>query len=114
MYMLVMVLDDTAHLNDVLTAWDQAGVGGVTIIESTGINRVLQRHSADIAYARFSQIFGSGRVGHNTLFTVIDSLELAEEAVKATEAVLGDLTEPDKGIIFALPVAETWGLTLKR
>lgn len=114
MYMLVMVLDNTAHLNDVLDAWDRAGVGGVTIIESTGLNRVLQRHSPDMVFAGFSQIFGSGRVGHNTLFTVIDSLELAETAVAATEAVLGDLTEPDKGIIFALPVAKTWGLTLKR
>lgn len=112
MYMLVMVLDDTAHLNDVLNAWDQAGVAGVTIIESTGLNRVLHRHNPDAAFMGFSQIFGSGRVGHNTLFTVIDSLELAETAVKATEAVLGDLTEPDKGIIFALPVAKTWGLTL--
>lgn len=110
MYMLIMVLDDTAHLNDVLNAWDKAGVGGVTVIESTGLNRVLQRHSADMAFAGFSQMFGSGRVGHNTLFTVIDSLELAETAVKATESVLGDLSEPDTGIIFALPVAKTWGL----
>ena len=114
MYMLVMVLDDTAHLNDVLNAWEKAKVGGVTIIESTGINRVLQRHNADMAFAGFSQIFGSGRVGHNTLFTVIEDLELAEAAVVATESVLGDLTEPDKGIIFALPVAKTWGLTLHK
>ncbi len=114
MYMLVMVLDDTVHLNDVLTAWEEAGVGGVTIIESTGLNRVLQRHSPDMAFVGFSQLFGSGRVGHNTLFTVIDSLDVAETAVAATEAVLGDLTQPNKGIIFALPVAKTWGLTLKR
>lgn len=114
MYMLIMVLDDSAHLNDVLNAWDSAGVSGVTIIESTGLNRVLQRHSADMAFAGFSQIFGSGRVGHNTLFTVIESLDLAETAVAATEAVLGDLTEPDTGIIFALPVAKTWGVTLTR
>ena len=114
MYMLIMVLDDTSHLNNVLNAWDQAGVGGVTIIESTGLNRVLQRHSPDMAFVGFSQMFGSGRLGHNTLFTVIDSLETAETAVAATEAVLGDLTEPDKGIIFAMPVAKTWGLTLKR
>ena len=114
MYMLIMVLDDTAHLNDVLNAWDQAGVGGVTIIESTGINRVLKRHSADMAFVGFSQMFGSGRVGHNTLFTVIDSLELAETAVAATEGVLGDLSKPDTGIIFVLPVAKTWGMALNK
>jgi hypothetical protein len=48
-------------------------------------------------------------VGHNTIFAVIDSLEIAETAVKATEAVLGDLNQPHTGIIFALPVAQTWG-----
>jgi hypothetical protein len=110
MYMLVMVLDDTARLNDVLIAWDQAGVGGVTIIESTGLNRVLQRHSPEMAFVGFSQMFGSGRVGHNTLFAVIDSLETAETAVAATEAVLGDLTQPNTGIIVALPVAKAWGV----
>jgi hypothetical protein len=66
-YMLIMVLDDVAHLNDVLQAWIQAGVRGVTILESTGLNRVLRRRSADPVYAGFSQIFGSARVGHNTL-----------------------------------------------
>ncbi len=114
MYMLMMVLDDTAHLNDVLNAWEGAGITGVTIIESTGLNRVLQRHSADMAFAGFSQMFGGGRVGHNTLFTVIEGLELAEAAVKATESVLGDLSKPDTGIIFALPVAKTWGMGLER
>lgn len=112
MYMLIMVLDDTAHLNDVLSAWEKAGVGGVTIIESTGLNRVLQRHSPDMAFAGFSQIFGSGRVGHNTLFTVIEDLEMAETAVRATESVLGDLSKPDTGILFTLPVAKTWGMNL--
>ena len=65
-----------------------------------------------MAFVCFSQIFFRCRVGHNTLFTVFVILELSEAAVSATEAVLGDLTEPDKGIIFALPVAKTWGLTL--
>ena len=33
MFMLMMVLDDSAHMNDVLTAWVEAGVKGVTIME---------------------------------------------------------------------------------
>ncbi|MFQ5399623.1 MAG: hypothetical protein ACE5E7_08505 [Anaerolineae bacterium] len=110
MYMLIMVLDDSARLNDVLSAWVEAGVKGVTILESTGVNRVLPRPSAGPMYAGFSQIFGSGRVGHNTIFAVIDDLETAEAAVAATEAVLGDLTKPHTGIIFALPVVQTWGM----
>ena len=109
MYMLIMVLDDSSRLQEVLQAWRDAGIKGITVLESTGLNRILPRTSAQPMYAGFMQMFGSGRVGHNTLFAVIDSLEEAETAVRATENVLGDLTKPHTGIIFAVPVAKTWG-----
>ena len=110
MYMLMMVLDDSTRLNDVLQAWMGAGVRGVTILESTGIHRMLPRETAGPMFAGFSQMFGSGRVGHNTLIAVIDEMAGAETAVAATEAILGDLSQPHTGIIFALPVAKTWGM----
>lgn len=110
MYVLVMVLDDAQHLNDVLNAWTQAGVPGITILESTGINRVLQRNEPEAAFAGFSQIFGAGRVGHNTIFSVIDDMAIAERAVAATEVVLGDISAPHTGIIFAMPLTRAWGL----
>lgn len=110
MYLLIMVLDDVAHLSEVLEAWIGAGVKGVTILESTGVNRILMRTEAQSMFMGFTQLFGSGRVGHNTLFAVIDSLAVAEAAVEATEAVVGDLTKPHTGIVFALPIAHTWGM----
>lgn len=109
-YLLIMVVDDVAHLNDVLQAWIEAGVQGVTVLESTGVNRVLERAQPQSMFMGFSQIFGAGRVGHNTLFAVIDSLEVAETAVEATEAVVGDLMQPHTGIVFAIPIAQTWGM----
>lgn len=110
MYMLIMVLDDVAHREEVLQAWLRAGVRGVTVLESTGINRVLQRSEAQSMFMGFGQVFGGSRVGHNTLFAVIDSLDLAEAAVRNTEEVVGDLSAPNTGIIFAVPVAKAWGL----
>ncbi len=110
MYMLIMVLDDSSRLNEVLAAWTGAGVRGVTILESTGLNRVFRRAKADPMYAGFSQIFGGGRVGHNTLFAVINDVSVAETAVTATEKVLGKLIEPDTGIVFMLPITKAWGL----
>ena len=110
MYMLLMVLDDVTRRGEVLEAWVGAGVKGVTIVESTGINRVLPRRSAQPMFAGFGQVFGSGRVGHNTLFAIIESLEVAEAVVKATEGVLGDLRQPHTGIVFVVPVVKTWGM----
>ena len=109
MYMLMMVLDDSEHLNGVLKAWMDAGVPGVTILESTGVNRVLPREQAGPMFAGFSQFFGTGRVGHNTIFAVIESMEIAETAVKATETVVGNLNDPHTGVVFVVPVAKTWG-----
>lgn len=109
MLMLIMVLDDISHLNDVLQAWEEAGVQGVTILESTGINRVMKRKHADPAFAGFGQLFASGRIGHQTLFAVIDGLEVAAAAVAATERVVGDLKQPSTGIMFAVPVLHVWG-----
>ena len=110
MFLLIMVLDDSTRLNEVLEAWKGAGIPGITILESTGLNRILPRHTAKPMYAGFSQVFGSGRVGHHTLFAIINSLELANAAAEATELVMGDLTLPHTGIMCALPIAQTWGI----
>ena len=109
-YLLIMVLDDSNRLNEVLEAWRSAGIKGITIFESTGLNRVLPRHTAQPMFVGFSQMFGGGRVGHNTLFAIIDSLELAEAAVQATEGVIGSLNDPHTGIVCVTPVAKVWGL----
>jgi nitrogen regulatory protein P-II 1 len=114
MYLLVLVLDDVSHLKDVLRAWQDTGVKGVTILDSTGLNRVLKRHRPQAAYARFSQIAGTIHASHNTLFAVIDDLAVAEAAAGATQAVIGSLRAPDTGIMFALPLARVWGANVSR
>lgn len=110
MYMLIMVLDDPSRLNEVLAGWEGAGVRGVTILESTGLHRVLLRHRPQAAYAGFSQIFGAGRAGHNTLFAVVEDMATVESAAAAAEQIVGKLDDPNTGILFALPVARVWGL----
>ncbi len=46
MYVILYVLDDPDRLDEVLEAWRKVGVGGATIIESTGIYRqqTCRRH----------------------------------------------------------------------
>ncbi|HOA25080.1 MAG TPA: hypothetical protein PK801_02465 [Aggregatilineales bacterium] len=110
MYLLVMVLDDVSHLEEVLNAWVSVGVRGVTVLECTGLHRVLHRRQAHAAYMGFSQLFAGGQIGNNTLFAVIESLDIAEAAVAATENIIGSLNNANTGIVFVLPVLKTWGI----
>lgn len=112
MLQIVFVLDNPSLLNDVLEAWTSAGVRGITILESTGVHRVRGRASAQDAplMLGFSRLLRTDQVGHNTLFAVVEDMEVAERVKEATEAAVGDLSGPNTGILFALPVAAAWGL----
>ena len=44
MYMILFVLHDTSLLEDVLNAWEETKVGGVTILASTGLRRIKHYH----------------------------------------------------------------------
>lgn len=110
MHLLIMVLDNVDFLDKVLTAWEGAGIHGVTIIESTGLQRVMLRHRPQAAYTGFGHILGSGQqIGHKTLFAVVEDMAVIEAAVAATERIVGKLEEPNTGIMFTLPVARVWG-----
>lgn len=112
MLLLWLVLDDPGLLNDVLEAWTDAGARGITILESTGVHRVRSKVSDQDApfLLGFSRLLRTDQVGHNTLFTVVPGMEIVERLVAATEGIVGDLSQPNTGVLFAMPVAAAWGL----
>ncbi len=112
MFQIWFVLDDPALLNDVLEAWTSVGICGITILESTGVHRVRSRastHDAPLMLG-LSRLLRTDQVGHTTLFAVVDDMAAVERAKEATELVVGDLSGPNTGILFATPVAAAWGL----
>ena len=112
MLQLWLVLDNPALLGDVLEAWTDIGIRGITILESTGVHRVRSRASSQDApfMLGFSRLLRTDQVGHNTLFAVVPDMEIVKQAVAATEKVVGDLSQPNTGVLFAMPVEAAWGL----
>jgi len=112
MYLLVCVLDNPSHLTAVLDGWTQAGVLGITVLDSTGVQRVRQRASQEDMplFMGFSRLLRTDQYSHNSLFAVVQDMDIVRRAVAATEAVTGDLAGPHTGVLFALPVAAAWGL----
>ncbi|GIV76993.1 hypothetical protein FKZ61_016615 [Litorilinea aerophila] len=104
--MVMCVLDDPDQLDPVLDAWHALGVGGVTIVESSG----LHRRRVQVLGARYTFGFPvlAERIqqGHYTLFTVVPDLETVRHCLRAVEQIVGDLEAPNTGILAA------WELSL--
>ena len=110
MYTIMFVLDDPSQLDAVLTAWRTVGVTGITIVESSSFHR----RQAHLLGARYIPLLLAlqERVEQEsyTLFAAVPTLPLVEQCFAATEQVVGDLREPNTGIIVAWQVALARGL----
>lgn len=106
MFMVFFVLDDPDQLNAVLDAWKNVGVAGVTIIESTGLNRV-QHHFIPMRYV--SAVTSRER-NNLTLMAIVTSEAQVQACLAAAEEVTGDLDNPNTGILAAWPLSIVKGL----
>jgi len=113
MYMILFVLHDTSQLEDVLTAWEQCGVGGVTILPSTGLVRFRQygplRDDLPL-FPSLDDVMAHVQNSNRTLLTIVENDERVERVVAATQEVTGDLSQPNTGILAVLPLARVYGL----
>lgn len=112
MYMILFVLDDFEKLNDLLDAWEEAGVPGVTILHSSGLGRVRQAGLRDDLplMPSLEDLFNHEEFFSRTIFSVVQGEETIDQVVKATEKVVGNLMEPNAGLLVVLPVAKVYGL----
>lgn len=117
MYMVMFVLHDPSFLKDILEAWDATGVSGVTIFPSTGLRRLqtldVLREDIPLIPSLEDLIQQEERL-NRTLFTIVDGDEMVDKVVEATQSVIGDLNNPNTGILTVLPVVKAYGLNRKK
>jgi hypothetical protein len=107
MYMIMLVLDNPDLLEEVLNAWEKAGIRGATIVESTGIQR-LRRENVPMRY-----LFQTPQLiekGHLTLFVIVEGQQMVQDCLDATEHIVTDLDGPNTGVFAAWPLAFVRGL----
>ncbi len=109
--MVIFVLDDVNYCHDVLNAWEDIGIVGVTMLDSSGLGRIRNAGARDDIplMPSLSDLFKKSETQHRTLFTVVKGEEKIEAIVKATESVVGSLDEPNTGFLFAMPVSHVYG-----
>lgn len=101
MYMIYFILHDSAHLDDVLAAWQAVGVTGVTLMESTGAYRRQQigRLGARFLFS-MPRMVNAEQFSH-TLVTIVPNAEVVQACIDAVEEVVGNLDQPHTGVLAA-------------
>lgn len=110
MFMIMFVLNDAGKLDKILESWDEAGIRGVTIIESTGFHRrKIQRSKLHLTFL-MEPITVGGENGNYTLFTAVQDEATIQQCLVATEKIVGDLNNPNTGAFMVWPLSQTKGV----
>lgn len=102
MKLMVIILNKVESLEYLLEGLSAAGIGGATIIESSGLAMTLSKLDSNFLSASIRSLF-SGNEDNKTILSVIknDQLDLARRVVYNT---VGDLSLPNTGIMFTIPI----------
>jgi nitrogen regulatory protein PII len=111
-YLVVFVVDEPENCPPILKAWEELGVLGVTIIESTGLGRMRRAGLRDDLplMPSLSDLIENEEIHHRTLFSVVETHEEVDQMVAVVREVIGDLDEPHTGFLFVVPVLQVYGL----
>jgi nitrogen regulatory protein PII len=110
-HLVVFVLDNLEQCSSILEAWDESGVPGVTILESTGLGRLRGVLRDDIPlFPSLRDLLASRELHHRTLFAVVEDEATVDRVIAATERVIGDFTLHHTGLLFVVPVTRVLGL----
>lgn len=112
-YLILFILHDLALMNDILNAWEETGVSGVTIFPSTGLARLREngmlRDDLPLMLS-VSKLLERSENTNRTFITIVKEEAMIDKVVEATQRVVGDLNQPNTGILVVLPVLRAYGL----
>lgn len=115
MNVLFVILNKTEYLDDILDAFVDIGITGATILDSQGMGSAMTdvNPNKEPFYGVLKNMFEDSRPYNKTIFTVINDDNLLEKAVNKVKDIVGDIHEPGVGVMFTVPVGNTYGFRLK-
>ena len=109
MQALFLVLNKVECLEELLAKLAESGVRGGTVIESTGMARVLGDSEDFDILGSLRAFLDPHRVESKTLFFVLRD-EQIQKTRNVINEVVGGLDKPDTGIMFGVPLSFVEGV----
>ncbi len=117
MYALFIVLNEVQYLSEILISLRDLGIRGATVMNTVGSRRLQDEEGQQekMFLMKMVESLQSDTKSNRTIFSVVEKDEQIHEAMRAIEEILGgDMTVPNKGIMFVLPVTHFRGGELQR
>ena len=118
MKLVILVTAKVEKSLQVAQNWQECGAPGVTIVRTHGLHTLQQkvtsgayelpRMVASMTSAMAHILENIEELG-NLIFSVVED-EQVDDLVEAAQKELGELTEPDSGVMFVLPIERAIGV----
>jgi CBS domain-containing protein len=108
-HLLIVILDDSALMPNLLHAWEEMGVPGATILASAGSYR-SRTWLSSLGLGAVDDLFKDKEVRRHTLMVAVETDDLLEKAIAEAEQVVGGFDRPGSGLLLVLPVGQVRGL----
>jgi nitrogen regulatory protein PII len=103
MKLLIFVLSHVEKLQPLLKTFNDQGVAGATILDSSGMGRELSERDEFSIFGSMRALIDQNNRTTKTLFLVVED-DAVIKIERMIETVVGDLSKPDQGILFTLPL----------
>lgn len=108
---VIFILHQTEKLEALLYMLSKVQISGATIMESTGMAQTLFNSKNGAILDSLQFLLHPTNEENHTILMVLkeDQVPIAKQAIRD---VIGDLSQPNTGILFTLPIEEVEGLRL--
>jgi len=110
--LVVLIITETEKALDIAEQWQsQGGATGVTIIDSHGIGSLMKASkSLELPlFVSMASVLHQIQEANQLIFSVVED-DKVDTLVEIAQLSVGELIEPNKGIMFVVPVERVIGL----
>jgi nitrogen regulatory protein PII len=100
---MIYVLNDVHLLDKFIVSLKNHGIKGATIINSTGMGRMLSESDDMNIIGTLSILFNGPRAESRVILMALEDQQV-DIALKIIDDIAGDLSKPNSGIVFTVPI----------
>lgn len=117
MKLVILITAEIERGLEVAQSWQEAGAPGVTILRTHGLYSLQQEAQRNVELPRMivsmaaalAAILDNVEERGEMILSLVDAA-MVDPLIDAASAVLGDLTQPDHGVLFVIDVERAIGV----